>query len=263
MVRMFCTLRQAADKLKTTEAEVEAMVGKGVLREFREGSTRLVKISDLAAAAGSVSGPQRTARAGQSATGSGRKKAQSAGSTGRARSLAASGRTRTRKVRHEQAAMHPPRKAQASAVVACEAEIKLPPSAAATVRRNVHSRPDDPAQSELIADSPELEQYFDHPDVDPADRLDVYHAIASERRPTRIPPRPAHSAPGAGVSRRHPAPAFRARRRKPQANELSLKDWVWTGLIDDRPHTILVLLGMAIIGAATVAGIGYLLAQVL
>jgi hypothetical protein len=44
---------------------------------------------------------------------------------------------------------------------------------------------------------------------------------------------------------------------------LSLGDWIWTGLIDDRPHTILVLLGMVLVGAATIAGIGYLLTQVL
>lgn len=262
MVRMFCTLRQAADKLKTTQAEVEAMVGKGVLREFREGSTRLVKISDLAAVVGSVSGSQQTARAGRSAASAEKTKAQSAGSTKRARSLAASGHTRTAVVRQERAVTQPPRKVQASAA-ACEAEIKLPPSPAATVRRNVHSRPDDSAQSEPIADSPELEQYFDHPDVDPADRLDIYHTIASERRPTRIPPRPTQSVPGGGVSRRRPARAFRPQRRKPQASELPLKDWAWTGLIDDRPHTILVLLGMILVGAATVAGIGYLLTQVL
>jgi len=263
MVRMFCTLPQAADKLKITEAEVEAMLGRGVLREFREGSTRLVKISDLAAVAGSISGPQRTARAGHSTAGSGKKKARSAGSTARARSLAASSRTRTAVVRQEQAVMQPPRKVRASAVTACEAEIKLPSSAAARTERSVDSRPDSSAQSDVIADPPELEQYFDYPNVDPAGRLDIYHAIASERRPTRIPPRPAQLTPGAGVSHRHRARAFRSRRRKPQAGELSLKDWAWTGLIDDRPHTILVLLGMIIVGATTIAGIGYLLMQAL
>jgi len=261
MVRMFCTLRQAADKLKTTQAEVEAMVGKGVLREFREGPTRLVKISDLAAVAGSVCGSQRTARAGRSAAGS-EKKAQSADSMKRANGIAASGRTRTAVVRQEQPVMQP-RKVRASAVAACEAQIKLPPSPAATVRRKVQSRPDSSARSEPLAGSPELERYFDSPDVDPADRLDVYHTIASERQPTRIPPRAAPSVPGAGISRRRPARAFRPQRRKPQASELPLKEWVWTGLIDDRPHTILVLLGMAIVGAATIAGIGYLLTQVL
>jgi len=272
MVRMFCTLRQAADKLKTTETEVEAMVNKGVLREFRDGSTRLVKMTDLTALTASVAGSQRSPRVNRVAAGSVKKKEQ-AGSAGRARVLAASGRAasggRTRAAaisRHEQTPTPPPRKARVPARASAgadTAEIKLPPSAAAAIRRDVHSRPHNSPQTAFTADSPKLEQCFDSPDADSVERLDVYHTIASERRPVPAAHRPAPSVPRPSALRMHPTPVFRARQPKPQTHELSLGDWIWTGLIDDRPHTILVLLGMVLVGAATIAGIGYLLTQVL
>ena len=47
MAQMFCTLKQAADKLETTEAQIEAMLNDGILREFRDGSSRLLKVADL------------------------------------------------------------------------------------------------------------------------------------------------------------------------------------------------------------------------
>jgi len=51
MTQVFCTLKQAADRLETTEAEIEMMLDRGILRESRDGSRRLLKVADLARAA--------------------------------------------------------------------------------------------------------------------------------------------------------------------------------------------------------------------
>jgi len=47
MAHVFCTLAEAAKKLKATEGEVEVLLGKGMLREFRDGPHRLVKTADV------------------------------------------------------------------------------------------------------------------------------------------------------------------------------------------------------------------------
>ena len=62
MVRMFCTLKEATHKLETSEAELEALLEQGALREFRDGSNRFLKMADLEAftagqSAGAVSPP--------------------------------------------------------------------------------------------------------------------------------------------------------------------------------------------------------------
>ena len=54
MAQVFCTLKQAADRLRITEAEIELMLDSGILREFRDGSRRLLKVADLAHAAVAV-----------------------------------------------------------------------------------------------------------------------------------------------------------------------------------------------------------------
>jgi len=47
MVGMFCSLKEAAERLHVSEDEVEAMLEQGALREFREGPHRLVKAADV------------------------------------------------------------------------------------------------------------------------------------------------------------------------------------------------------------------------
>lgn len=44
---MFCTLREAAAWLRTTEPQLKAMLAKGILPEFRDGADRLVRVSDI------------------------------------------------------------------------------------------------------------------------------------------------------------------------------------------------------------------------
>jgi excisionase family DNA binding protein len=47
MTRMFCTLTEAAQTLHANEDQIETLLEKGVLREFREGPHRLLKESDV------------------------------------------------------------------------------------------------------------------------------------------------------------------------------------------------------------------------
>ena len=49
MTRRFCTLKEAAQQLDATQEQVENLLRTGVLREFRDGSHRLVRTTDVAA----------------------------------------------------------------------------------------------------------------------------------------------------------------------------------------------------------------------
>ncbi|MEN6575623.1 MAG: hypothetical protein ABFD90_04710 [Phycisphaerales bacterium] len=49
MVRRFCTLKEAAERLDTTQEQVETLLRKGILHEFRDGPHRLLKTADVAA----------------------------------------------------------------------------------------------------------------------------------------------------------------------------------------------------------------------
>jgi hypothetical protein len=47
MARMFCTLREAAAWLRTTEPQLKGMLAEGILPEFRDGENRLLRVSDI------------------------------------------------------------------------------------------------------------------------------------------------------------------------------------------------------------------------
>ncbi len=90
----------------------------------------------------------------------------------------------------------------------------------------------------------------------------------SQRRlaPAHLPPRQP-SAPRRNVrpgARRAPSsqalPAYRA---KPQTQEMSLRQWLWTGVRDDRPHTLIALALTILAGVCGLIGAAYLLGQVL
>ncbi len=51
MSRMFCTLKEAAETLHASEDEIQVLLERGILREFREGSHRLLKEADVGALA--------------------------------------------------------------------------------------------------------------------------------------------------------------------------------------------------------------------
>ena len=44
---------------------------------------------------------------------------------------------------------------------------------------------------------------------------------------------------------------------------MSLREWLWTGLRDDQPHTLIVLALTVLAGTCGVIGAAYLLAQLL
>ena len=47
MARMFCTLKEAAAWLDTSESDLRTMLAQGMLPEFRKGNSRLLRISDV------------------------------------------------------------------------------------------------------------------------------------------------------------------------------------------------------------------------
>jgi excisionase family DNA binding protein len=49
MVRKFCTLREAAERLNATQDQIEHLVKRGILHEFRDGSHRLLKTAEVGA----------------------------------------------------------------------------------------------------------------------------------------------------------------------------------------------------------------------
>ncbi len=51
MARMFCTLKEAAAWLDTTEPQLKTMLAEGTLPEFRDGANQLVRVSDVRALA--------------------------------------------------------------------------------------------------------------------------------------------------------------------------------------------------------------------
>ena len=49
MSRMFCTVQEAARTLNTSEDRINALLERGILQEFREGSRRLLREADVGA----------------------------------------------------------------------------------------------------------------------------------------------------------------------------------------------------------------------
>jgi len=85
---------------------------------------------------------------------------------------------------------------------------------------------------------------------------------ASGRVPTRQPSVP-RSEPCPDIRRVPSPPTFAPHRVKPQTREMSLREWLWTGLRDDQPHTLIVLALTVLAGTCGVIGAAYLLAQLL
>jgi len=110
-------------------------------------------------------------------------------------------------------------------------EIRLPACAAVRVRtRHPQSRP---------AAAP------------PAPRRRV--CAASRNLPPRQPAVP-RGEPCPAVRGVPSAPAFPAYRVTPQTREMSLREWLWTGLRDDQPHTLIVLALTVLAGTCGVIG---------
>ncbi|NLH41554.1 MAG: excisionase family DNA-binding protein [Planctomycetes bacterium] len=48
-VRRFCTLEEAAERLNITQAQIQRLLARGLLREFRDGPHRLLRTADVGA----------------------------------------------------------------------------------------------------------------------------------------------------------------------------------------------------------------------
>jgi len=64
-VREFCTLEEAAERLHTSPIQIERLIDKGLLREFRDGAHRLLRTTDVDALV--VARNRRLERLGQTA----------------------------------------------------------------------------------------------------------------------------------------------------------------------------------------------------
>ncbi len=177
MIGMFCSLKEAAERLQVSEGEVEAMLRQGTLREFREGPHRLVKAAEVGALAQSPVGSRSLV-------------------TSPAESPWTPVEGRDMKLPHRAAAVRVP--------------------APGTTRpRNTGQRP-----SRQVATNRGLRRNG---------LTSPRHACGRANRPMR----------------RTDVPTY----------ELSVRQWFWNGLIQDRPLTIAILLGLVLlILSAVVAG---------
>ena len=195
MSHMFCTLQEAAQTLNASEDQIQALLERGLLREFREGPHRLLKEADVGALA--------------------RKQAQ----------------------RRERASAAPPQ---------AQAEQRSP-------SRDCGAKAGRPAETRLP------------------------HSTLAGSRPPPLPrpqdaqrkgPPYGRSVPGrqgmpypkgrGAYSRRAEETGPRRPDRRP-SDRLSLRQWFWRGLIQDRPVAIALLAGLVLsFWAALVAGLCFL-----
>lgn len=211
MIRKFCSVKEAAERLDATEDQIENLLSKGMLREFRNGPHRLLRTADVGAIV--VARNRRLERQGQPRTPA-TTGASSSGHNGRSQTHPAPGR-------------------------ATGPAIRLPRSAAGapqSVRRN-DSRP-------KIAE--ESRQAIAGPD-----------RAARRPRSAGSPRRPSLSdRPRAGTRRADPEV-------RTQRQTLSLREWFWTGLLQDDPVAIILLCGCVLLILSAVAAGAYLLKDVL
>lgn len=66
MIRKFCSVKEAAERLGATEDQIETLLSKGMLREFRNGPHRLLRTADVGAIV--VAKNRRLERQGQPRT---------------------------------------------------------------------------------------------------------------------------------------------------------------------------------------------------
>ncbi len=169
MTRMFCTLREAAKELRTTEEHIETMLSEGILREFREGPHRLVRAADVGALGTTKNSGPPPAR-----------------------------HHRGREPNHV-------------------SHVRLPRCAAAAVRA-----------PGCWSASPKN-----------TSTVRQRRPLANETQQGRA---------GARRERRTIQPGVRA-----QPQSLSIRQWFWTGLIQDRPMAIAILSGLVLLALAALA----------
>jgi excisionase family DNA binding protein len=191
-VRKFCTLQEAAERLNATEEQIENLLRRGVLREFRDGPHRLLRTADVGAILAART--RRRERQGQPRTPNDR---STSGRDGGSR-LPRSGDAVPRE-------SHPDDERPGT-------------TGAMRSPRNVGFKT--PAGSRASFRSSELPRLSDN--------------LRSSRRrtePESLPPRPS----------------------------LSVREWFWNGLLQDRPMTIALLSGLVLLALSSlVAGLCWL-----
>lgn len=198
-VRKFCTLEEAAERLNTTPEQIENLVRKGMLHEFRDGSHRLLRTADVGAIVAART--RRLERQGQplprSAT-----RPPSPQDSGRSASGPVSG-------------VRLPRAPDATSQTSGRGAAHPKTTGGVRQPRNLSSRP--PARRPASACSPELPSLSDS-----------LRTSRGRTEPQALPAR----------------------------QSLSVREWFWTGLIQDRPAAIALLSGLVIlILSALVAGV--------
>jgi excisionase family DNA binding protein len=199
--RKFCTLQEAAERLNTTEAQIEKLLDRGLLREFRDGPHRLLRTADVGAILAART--RRLERQGQPL-------APDASRSGSSRRDVNSGSD--------------------------PLGVQLPP-------------PEDTASQES------------HPDLK---RPRTSNGTRPRRSAGRKPPgkrrAPAHSSERSRlsdsprVSRRRPE-----REVQPPRQSLSIREWFWNGLLQDRPIAIALLSTLTLLAlSGLVAGVCWL-----
>ena len=186
MVRMFCTLKEAAGRLNADPDEIEAMLNEGTLPEFREGPHRLVKTADVGALSAARNG------------------------------------------RVPEPDWAPPGPGDDATGEDDVFDMRLPRYAAATVRTRNHG-------SAGPRNAPWREQRG---------------ASLNPTRGKRLSP------PSSGNLRNRKRIVYEP---EMQPQDLSVRQWFWTGLIQDRPLAIAILSGLLLlILSALIAGIGFI-----
>lgn len=189
MGNMFCTLAEAAQRLETTEEELQRLLNQGLLREFRDGPHRLVKTTELCTVLAAVS----------------------------ARPMAEAEPSRPAR---------PPRRANYP-VSDNPGDTRLPRCAVATVKQ--------PARS-TTASRPRKAR--------PQPQAPRSHVRAPAGRQKKVAKRPA----SASYSSMRPELST-------SPPPLTLRQWIWNGLIQDRPLVIATLAGLLLMTlSAAVAG---------
>lgn len=186
-IHMFCTLQEAAQRLHTSAEQIETMIQRGILREFREGPHRLLKAADVALLAPTLLADRSSS---------------------------------------------PVDVAEPSAAMD-DREVRLPRCAAVATEMHGYG----PSHPRVAGRTP-------------PGRMPGAGRAARGHEPGNARPR----------TEQAPLPHFRVPTR---AAPLSVREWLWTGLTQDRPLAILLLFGLAGLAlTAVVAGI-YLAARVL
>ena len=185
-VRKFCTLEEAAERLNVTQAQIEKLLARGLLREFRDGPHRLLRTADVGAIIEART--RRLERQGQPVEPDASRSRPPRREGGSAYDLSGN-----RPIPSEDAALH-----------------QSPPKGPRTRR----TKPDNTANPRP----------------------------SSRKRPQARPIERSRLSDGPRGSRRH----TKAPEALPHQN-LSVREWFWNGLLQDRPIAIALLSAMALL----------------